>query len=298
MNIKIPILFLLTAIFIYADDSSTIQTQKWRWERIRAFEIKYTPSLEADIDNGGSTAFSLGELYFQIPIFRGDKNYFGTGLTYCATAPELYGVVADSLTFSTRISHAAHILFGYNRKFSNQLNFYIELQGGVNGIWDNFGISNSHLAFCFLGYKHKRDIFFRGGVGVAYLYGQPQLFPVLGVGIGFTDLFGIDILLPQHALFRFRLTPKVEVGTKVAYTLGNAGFNIEDNDLMVNYAYSQFSSSLYCDVRVIKMITLRGEIGGYIFRNIKLIDLENEQHYYDATPSETPYVSLSVRWQV
>ncbi len=298
MNLKVPIFFLLISIFAHASDSSATMQNKWHWERIRAFEIKYTPSLEADIDNGGSTAFSLGEFYFQAPIFRGDKNYIGAGVTYCATAPELYGIVADSITFTSRVSHAANILFSYNRTISSQLNFYVEINEGINGIWDDFSISNSHIAFCFLGYKHKRDIYFRGGAGVTHLFGKSQFFPVLGMAIGISDIFGIDILIPQHALFRFRLTPKLQVGTKISYSFSNAGFKTVDSDLMVNYAYSQFSSSLYCDFRVVKMLTLRGEIGGYLLRNIKLIDIENDQNYYDATPSETPYVSISLRWQV
>jgi len=298
MRCSTPLIILLLTLFIQADDSTLNNQSKWHWERIRVFELKYTPSLESKIDNGGSTAFSLGDAYLQIPIIRGMKNYFGAGLTYSATAPELYGAVADSLQFRTRVSQAAHILLGYNRTFSDQMNLYAEYNGGINGIWDDLGASQSHFGFFFLGYRYKRDVYFRGGAGVTYLYGQPQFFPVLGIALGLSDVFGIDILVPKHALFRFRVTPKVQVGTKIAYSLGNAGFNIVGSDRMVNYAFSQMSSSVYCDYRIVKMLTIRGEVGGYLFRNIKLIDLEDNQSYYDAAPSETPYVSISIRWQV
>jgi hypothetical protein len=289
------LIIILTSSFANESDTSAI---KWQWEEYRALYLSFTPSLASSVEGGGSTAFTLADAYLQLPIIRKVKNYLGAGALYRATAPEIYGALSDTLQLSTKVSHTAHLLLAYNRTVSPTMHVYAEYNGGINGIWDDFGKSHSHLGFFYIGYTHKKNIYFRGGAAVAYLFGEPQFYPVLGAAIGISDRFAIDLLVPKHVLFRFKASKKVEIGTRIAYTLGNAGFNVEYSDLQLNYSFSQVSSSIYTDYRIVKDLIVRAEIGGYLLRKVKLIDLNSNDDYLEVDVNETPFISISLRWQV
>jgi hypothetical protein len=94
----------------------------------------------------------------------------------------------------------------------------------------------------------------------------------------------VELLSKKQKVY---LNKKVELGTKVAYNLGNAGFSVENSDILVNYSFSQISSSIYSDFRLVKNLILRGEVGGYLMRNVKLIDLHNDTNYFDAKVAES-----------
>ena len=298
MNRPIILLIIIFNItFLIAENTDSL-SYKWQWEGFHAINVTYSPSITSDIkDTVGSSSFSLLNTYLQLPIIR-KKHYIGAGLTHRATFAQLYGTPFDSLHFSSNTSNALHLLLAYNLTINKSFHYYAEYNGGINGIWHDFGKSQSHMLATYLGYHYKKNIYFRGGGVIFYLFGKPTFAPLIGASIGISDHFAIDMLLPVHLLFRFRINNMFEVGSKITYDVGNAGFDVENSDLMVNYAFSDISGAIYSDFRIINGLIVRIQGGGYLMRNIKIIDINNNKKYLDISPKETPFLSLSLRWQV
>ncbi len=288
---------IVAQILAVENVSDTTSKMKWQWEGFHALKLSgvVTPRVEI-ADSTATTAHGQVDLYAQVPIIRQTENYFGMGIVFRTVVPQLDMITPDSLSLATETAQMGQVAIAWWHKLGKITSLYTEYNGGVSGVWGSPVESQSHLLFSYVGFDPKPNRFYRAGVAVAYQFGTPAFYPLLGADIGFTNRFALDCMFPTHVAARFKVTNKVELGAKGSYTIGGIGFDTK-SETPINYSWSYFSGGAYGDFRLYKDLIFRVEGGEQFLRKIELKTIGGDS-IVTLKPKPAPFASVSIRWQV
>jgi len=287
-------IFTYTTIALSETDDST-KAITWQWEGLHAIKFAATATSQTGTTDSTTSGHSQIDLYAQVPIIQKKENYFGAGIVYRLTIPQLENL-ADSLQLESMTEHTAQLALAWWHKINDNVSIYSEFNGGISGLSNSPSESQSHLLFSYFGFKPKPNRFYRAGLAVAYQFGKPAFYPLLGGNFGFTDHFAIDAMFPTHLAVRFKINNKLEFATKSAYSVGGVGIETTSK-LPVSYNWSHFSGSVYGDYRIHKGLIFRIEGGSQFLRKIEILSIDGDS-IQRIEPQPTPFVTTSIRWQV
>ncbi len=295
------IMLVLTLLPLYSSSESYLD-EAWKWEGIRVFTLRINPEKSSrfkDID--GYSNVDLADLYFQLPLIPKRKLHIGLGAWY----RQVYADLANFET-SQQLDYTTHVLRGVITsayRFNARYYIYGEYHCGIDGKWNNLtsDIIN-HQAILFIGFVPMKNRMFRLGAVYARLYGKHMVLPILGSSFACGKRSAFDFLFPTHLLYRIRIAPRYEVGTRTF--ISTADFGTEDiSSRPVVLSFTQVGTTLYNDFKVIhkpeKNLSLRARIeGGFYHNRTTTLNNLDGSEIMRAKLKPAPMCSFSFRWAI
>lgn len=291
-------LFFMSSHNISAGDSSSV---KWLWEGLHMFNLEITSQSSAsNKDDDGYSDIDWGSFYIQLPVHmkKGSPFYFGAGLIYNQYHLDYSGPFMDTTTinFKSKTAHGLKLLLGFNYRFRKKNHLYWEYNGGVDGWFDNVGTDHiNHLLFAYFGRKPSKNFYLRLGIAGSYSFENLLVLPLIGISKGFNDHFAFELMFPSHVMLRARINKRFETGAKLSIPIKDAGCSVAEKDIKTSF--QQLNGGAYFESRIIKTLTARAE-GGVVFWRELLLSNRGSSRSKEVSPGVTPYLRISLRWQV
>ncbi len=280
---------------------------KWYWEDNDVIKLKSEYAPYSDIKNSsGEIGITQTKLSFIAPVILKSDFFLGLGVKHRSFYFHYKNISPFNIPSTSKIIsqedlpgslYTTDLVIGTSYDFSKQLYIYTEFTPGIHSDLENIGNKDINFeGLFFFGYTSKSGTEYRFGGGYNHSFGEHQIYPLLGLHWPITEKSAVDVLLPSHSMFRFKLTKLAEIGMKAK--LISSEFRLKNespwNDDILKY--SQIEIGPYTDFNIYRSLILRLE-SGYVFERIlEFYDdgYDHELRKYDL--EEKLFLGFSIRW--
>ncbi len=300
-------LMLIITIIIFEATLSPALGAIWYWENNHLINLEFEYDPYSDIkDSPGEIQINLTRLRAMVPVIIKDKFFFGLGVKYegyffdYKTISPFYHPSTKRFIYQKDLPDGLHmvdLVIGTSYEFSEQWNIYVEFDPGIHSDFEDIDKNDVLLeGLFFFRYTAKSGTEFRFGGGYNHSFGDPQIYPLLGLHCPITEKSAVDVLLPSHAMFRFKVTELIETGLKAELT--SREFRLKNggpwhDDIL---KYRQITAGPYVEFIIYRSLILRLE-SGYVFgRKVEFHDNEYAQELWEDELEENLLAGFSVRW--
>lgn len=247
----------------------------WHWD-----------GLHLAMAGGSLTAFE-GELsegrlqvYAVAPVFYRPRLFVGMGIDYEAWRLDMDPEVTV---------HRLLAPLGLFRRFSERWAIYAESDLGIQAEADQMDADALNwIGYAYASWNAAPRLRFRMGGAYDLNLGEPAIYPLLGVHWLAGSRFALDVLLPVHAMLRFKVSPVLDVGLRSR--IHSRSFLAKESTLR----HLQVTLGPYADYTLVRQLALRVEVRALAWRRTEADGTDGgllKENVMDAAEAE-----MSVRW--
>jgi len=301
-------LIIMILVFVKPPIRHASETE-WYWENnyVVNVELEYNPCAEIE-DSQGEMQINQTRLRSLFPVIMKENFFFGLGAVYegyllnYRDTPSFYNDSAGKFVYQEDLPNDLHIIdvvIGTNYTFNEQWGIYGEIIPGIHSDFED--IDNSDMlvnGFFFLRYHAESGTEYRFGGGVTPSFGEPQVFPLFGMLCPVSEKYAFDLLLPSHAMFRFKCSEKTEMGLKAKMSIRE--FRLQDggswhDDIL---RYRQVTAGPYAEFILYKTMILRVESGYMLGRKFEFLNKGYDEQLWVDRLNNKFFLILSLRWAI
>lgn len=275
------------------------------WESDKGAEATYTFLPLSDLkDEDGKVRMHSVRAFATAPIPVADSVFLALRAAYQGlfvgyedivfSYPDGKGGVFTEADLPDKL-HALDAALGVGAALSDELSVYGEFQPGIHSDFEDVT---------------SRDVYYQGGlmaswkfseeltglVGVYYGddFGEPEVFPLLGVEWQIDDDWALDLFLPEYGVFGYRAAEWLTVGLRGR--LEGHQFRLSEmtpwEDTVARY--EQVLAGPFLDLHFSRHVSLRLEGGIATGRTFEFRDADSSAKLYDGDLEDGGYLGVSL----